>query len=128
MIEILPGFPGDVVAVSVSGEVTEEDYRKVLVPAVDEKLKGYRNVRLFFHLGAQFKGFTAGAMWEDAKLGLSRWSHWGRIAVVTDVSWMVQAIRLFRPLFHHPVRVFSNADYDAAREWIGEPEATSKAA
>jgi SpoIIAA-like len=127
MIEILPGFPGDVVAFSASGELTEDDYRKVLVPAVDEKLKGYRTVRLFFHLGPQFKGFTAGAMWQDAKLGISRWSHWGRIAIVTDVSWMTQAVRLFRPLFHD-LRIFHNAEYDAARVWICEVETRARAA
>ena len=122
MIEILPGFPDDVLAVAGSGEVSEDDYRKVLVPAVAEKLKNHKTVRLIYHLGERFTGFTAGAMWEDTKLGISRWSHWGRIALVTDVSWIAQAVRLFAPLFHHPVRVFANADIGAAKLWIVEPD------
>ncbi len=128
MIDMLPGFPSDVVAVSVSGDVTEEDYRRVLVPAVDDKLKTHQTVRLFVQLGPQFKGFTAGAVWQDAKLGISHWSRWGRMAVVTDVSWVAQAVRLFRPFLPHPVRIFSNAEYGAARDWLSEPEATTKAA
>lgn len=128
MIDMLPGFPSDVVAVSVTGEITEEDYRRVLVPAVDDKLKVHKTVRLFVHLGPQFTGFTAGAMWQDAKLGISRWSHWGRMAVVTDVAWVTQAARLFSLVLPHPVRVFPNSQYGAARDWLSEAETTSKAA
>jgi SpoIIAA-like len=128
MIEILAGFPEDVLAVSGIGEISEDDYRKVLVPAVDEKMKKHKNVRLLFCIGERFKSFTAGAMWEDTKLGVSRWSHWGRIALVTDVPWIGQAARLFAPLFHHPVRVFANAEMEAAKLWIVEPEAMSNAA
>ena len=123
MIEILQGFPDDVLAISGYGEVTEEDYRKVLIPATNEKLKKYKSVRLFYLLGDRFTGFTAGAMWQDTKLGLSRWSHWGRIAMVTDVHWITQAMRLFAPLFHHPVRVFSNSEFETAKRWIAEQEA-----
>ncbi len=123
MIEILQGFPDDVLAISGYGEVTEEDYRKVLIPATNEKLKKYKSMRLFYQLGDRFTGFTAGAMWQDTKLGLSRWSHWGRIAMVTDVHWIAQAMRLLAPLFHHPVRVFSNAEFESAKRWIAEQEA-----
>ena len=123
MIEILQGFPDDVLAISGYGEVTEDDYRRVLVPAVDGKLRKYKSVRLFYHLGGNFTGFTAGAMWQDTKLGVSRWSHWGRIALVTDVHWIAQAIRLFAPLFHHPVRVFADAEFEVAKRWIAELEA-----
>lgn len=128
MIEFLAGFPDDIVAFAAHGEVTEDDYRKTLIPVVDETLKRHQNVRFFILLGATFKSFTAGAMWEDTKLGISHWSRWGRVAVVTDVHWMAQAIRLFSPFFRHPVRVFANADYFVAHEWITQPETVSKAA
>ena len=47
MIEILSGFPDDVLAVEASGEISAEDYRKVLIPAALEKMKGHEAVRLF---------------------------------------------------------------------------------
>jgi hypothetical protein len=128
MIEFLEGFQDDIIAVAAHGEVTEEDYRKALVPIVEEKLWRYHDVRLFIHLGPTFNGFTAGAMWQDTKLGVSHWSRWGRVAVVTDVGWITQAVRLFAPLFRHAVRVFPNAEYDVARGWILQPEPMRHAA
>ena len=128
MLEILSGFPDDVAAVSARGDVSEDDYRNTLVPYIDSKLKAHAEVRVFCHIGPEFTGFTAGAMWEDTKLGLGRWNHWGCIAIVTDVGWLKQAVRLFSPFFRHPVRTFANAEYDTAREWINAPDAASKAA
>ncbi len=123
MIEIMSGFPDDVLAISGSGEISEDDYRKVLVPAAREKLRKFKKVRLFFHLGEGFTGYTAGAAWEDAKLGIGNWTGWGRIAVVTDVKWIAQAMRLMAPLFHHPLHVYANAELEIAKRWIVEEEA-----
>lgn len=39
MIELLKGYPDNVVAVSVHGEVTRKDYDTVLVPAVEKALQ-----------------------------------------------------------------------------------------
>lgn len=122
MLTLLSGFADNVLAVSASGEVTAKDYREVLVPAVLAKLKTRRALNFYYRLGADFSGFSAGAIWEDTKIGIGHWSGWGRIAVVTDVKWVADAVRLFGPLFHHPVRVFGNAEEDAAREWIIEKE------
>jgi hypothetical protein len=118
MLAILSGFPDNVLAVSASGEVTAKDYREVLVPAVIAKLTGCNTLNFYYRLGADFSNFSAGAIWEDTKIGIAHWSGWGRIAVITDVRWVGDAVRLFGPLFHHPVRVFGNAEEQAARDWI----------
>ncbi|HWA30720.1 MAG TPA: STAS/SEC14 domain-containing protein, partial [Rhizomicrobium sp.] len=62
----------------------------------------------------------AGAAWEDTKLGIAHWGDWGRLAVITDTGWITDAVRLFAPLFHHPVRAFPNAEVEAAKAWITE--------
>ncbi len=59
-----------------------------------------------------------GAIWADTKLGLRHWGDFGRMAVVTDTKWIVNAVRLFAPLFHHPVRVFPNEHLEDAKRWI----------
>ena len=123
MLAILSDFPDNVLAVSASGEVTAEDYRKVLMPAVRAKSKTHNHINFYYRLGMDFTGFSAGAIWEDAKIGIANWNGWGRIAVVTDAKWITDAVLLFSPLFHHPVRIFGNAQEAAAREWIVESEA-----
>lgn len=122
LLNLISGFPDDVLAVSASGEVTARDHREVLVPAVLAKLNARKCLNFYYRLGADFSGFSAGAIWEDTKVGIAHWSGWGRIAVVTDVKWVADAVQLFAPLFHHPIRVFGNAEEDAAREWIVEQE------
>ena len=122
MLKVLPGFPDDVLAVEGIGEVTAEDYRNVLIPAALAKMKQHKHLKLFCHLGSQFKGLSAGAAWQDTKLGIAHWGDWGRLAVVTDTGWITDAVRLFAPLFHHPVRAFPNAEVESAKSWIKEAE------
>jgi hypothetical protein len=118
MIEIMSGFPDDVLAISGKGEITADDYQTVLVPAINTRIEKHGTVRVLYLLGPDYKGFSAGAAWSDTKLGLSHWNQFSRIAVVTDVTWLKEAIRMFALFFHHPVRVFPYAELEDARKWI----------
>jgi hypothetical protein len=118
MLNVLLEFPDDILAVEWQGEVTAEDYRSVLVPAALAKIRQHGHLRMLAVLGPSFETITAGAMWEDAKLGFGHLSNFSRVAVVTDIPWIRDSVRLFAPLFRNPVRVFSNADRVAAEAWI----------
>ena len=85
MIEIIEGFPGNVVGLAAKGEVTRKDYLEVVIPAIDKALKRNAKLRLYYDLGSQFTGIDFGAEWEDFKLGIEHLSRWERVAVVTDV-------------------------------------------
>jgi hypothetical protein len=61
-------------------------------------------------------------MWEDTKLLFGHWGEWDRVAVVTDKTWIGEAMRMFAPFFPHPVRVFPNDNFADAKRWIVEPE------
>ena len=84
MIELLSGFPDNVLAVAGRAEVTGEDYRDVLIPAAQAKMRKHAHLRFYCELGADFTGFSPGAMWEDAAFGFSHWGDFGRMAVITD--------------------------------------------
>ena len=43
----------------------------MLVPAAEERLARHKKLRLLYHLGPDFAGFTAGAMWDDTKIGFN---------------------------------------------------------
>jgi len=123
MLKILADFPDDVLAVEGHGEVTAEDYKSVLIPAALAKIGRHKSLRILCILGPAFTGMSPGAMWQDTKLGIAHWGDWGRMAVVTDTKWIADAVRLFTPLFHHPLRVFANAELSAAKVWILEKDA-----
>ena len=118
MIELLAGFPDNVVGLSASGQVTGEDYKSVLIPAVETKFKNHQQIRLLYHIGPEFKKFTTTAMWDDAKVGMYHLTGFERIALVTDVEWiktMAKAIGLAMP---GELKTFSNAELEQAKAWI----------
>ena len=118
MIELLPEPAGKVVSLRASGEVSAEDYEQVVIPAVETALAQHGKVRVLYQLSSEFTGFTAGAMWDDMKLGLGHFHQWDKVAVVTDVEWVANAMRLFAFAMPCPVKVFGNAQFDAAAQWI----------
>ncbi len=128
MIEILPGFADNVLAAAWRGKVTAEEYQKVLEPAVRAKVAAHGGLRLLAQFGKDFDAMTPGAMWQDSVLGISHWGDFGRIAVVTDIAWIESAVRMFSPFFHHPVRLFAEKDFAAAKAWIESAEAAAGSA
>ena len=70
MIEVTSSPDDTVFEFRASGTVTEADYRDVLVPALDSAIEAREHIRLLGRFGADFDGYTAGAMFEDGRLGL----------------------------------------------------------
>ncbi len=118
MIEIIPHLPDDVVGFRATGKVTGLDYESVLVPLVEERLQRHPKIKLLYHLGPEFSGFEAEAMWDDAKVGLQHFTAWQKIALVSDVGWIRGVMKIFGFAMPGHVRIFSNAELDSAREWV----------
>jgi SpoIIAA-like len=118
MIEVLPGFPDNVVACAAKGQITKQDYEQVLIPNVERALARSAKIRCYYELTPEFKGFDAGAAWEDARVGIEHLTRWERIAVVTDVEWIRLATNAFRFLMPGKVRVFSLAESGEAQRWV----------
>jgi hypothetical protein len=118
MIERLSSLPDHVVGLLASGQVTAADYESVLIPAIESMIQKRRTVRLLYQIGPTFTGFTAGAMWDDAKVGVAHLTAWERVAVVTDLDWIATAVKIFRFAIPGVVKVFSNAQYQDAVCWI----------
>lgn len=114
----MSGFPDQVVAFKAIGEVTDEDYEKVLDPAIAAALAKHDKIRLLYVLGEEFTGYEADAMWEDAKLGLRTFTSYDKIGVVTDATWVRRAVSAFGWLIPGEVRVFTVGAFDQAKGWI----------
>ena len=125
MIELIEGLPANVVGVRGSGQVSADDYQNVLIPSVEEKLGAHGRIRLLYVLGPDVDGFSPGAVWEDAKVGMQHLTSWDRIAVVTDIDWVEDVIKAVGFAMPCQVRVFDDDDLDEAREWISKPLPTS---
>lgn len=120
MIESVPGLPDGVIGMRASGEVTDDDYEQVLIPAVEAALADHDKIRLLYVLGPDLEHVEAGAAWEDAKVGLHHLFSFERMAVVTDVTWIARSIRWMGFAIPAKVEVFADAELDQARAWITE--------
>ena len=116
MISVLDGMPEGVIAFEASGKIAAEDYRDVVLPAI-EQAAAAGDVR-FLILMRSFDGMSGGAVWEDLKVGLHHLQSWKRIALVTDIAWMKQATDLFGWMTPGETKTFSLAEQDEAVAWV----------
>jgi len=123
MMEIIQGLPAATLGVRASGEVTAEDYEQVLMPALESLLQQHASIRMLYQTTPDLSGFTAGAMWDDARVGLAHLRSFERIAVVTDTEWVATGIKLFRFLLPCPIKLFSNSQLEQARNWLAAEQA-----
>jgi hypothetical protein len=123
MIEQYTGFPENVLGLRISGHVSREDYQRVVIPAVDAALQRVQKVNIYVQVDNDFSGLELGALWDDLKVGLGHLRNWKRIAVVTDIAWIANALNVFGFLKPGQVEVFPLADADKARTWIAETTA-----
>jgi hypothetical protein len=117
-MERLPDLPGNVVGIRAVGDIEDDDYEDVLIPAVEAALEGRDKIRLLYVLGPEFEGYENDAVWEDAKFGAHHLFDFERVAVVTDVTWISRGVRWFAFAIPGKVKVFPDAALDDARAWI----------
>ncbi|RAO76079.1 STAS/SEC14 domain-containing protein [Dyella jiangningensis] len=126
MIEQISGLPPGALGFRASGQVTAQDYERVLVPDVEAAFALNRKLRLLYHVGPDFTGFDPGAMWEDAMLGFRHFSGWDRVALVTDVPWLRVAALAMGFAVPAQFKLFNNIELDEATTWIGEAHSTDE--
>ena len=118
--DILDGFPPDVVAIAAIGTISRANYETTLIPLVEQRIKSEGKIKLYYEIGEGFAGYTAGAMWDDAKLGMMHLASFARIAIVTDVEWIRMGVKIFAPIVPGEVSLFHLAEREAAKAWIAE--------
>lgn len=118
MITEMSDLPQGVLGFEAKGEVTGDDYTEVLVPAVEAALEANPKISILYVLGDEFDEYTAKAAWDDTKVGMEHMFSFERIALVTDHPAYQKAVRGFGFLLPAKVKVFSNHQVGAAKEWI----------
>jgi len=114
MIEIIEGLPNNVVGIAVKGRVTKKDCYDVLMPAMENSLKGHDKIRLYYELNSRFPG----AAWDDLNVGIEHVPPCERVAIVTDVGWIRYTVKALRFLIPGEIRVFPTIQASEGRAWI----------
>jgi SpoIIAA-like len=116
MIKQLEAMPKGVVGFEASGMLRAEDYRDIILPALEQAAKD-GDLR-FVIVIPDFKGMSGGAVWEDLKVGFSHFRSWRRVALVTDVEWMSHLTTLFGWMSPGETKVFHISEREQALTWV----------
>ena len=115
MMKELSGLPPGVIGFEASGTLRTEDYRDVVLPAL-ERAAAAGEVR-FVVVIPEFHGMSGGALWQDLKVGVDHFRAWKRIALVTDIAWMEHVTTMFGWMTPGQVRHFPLGQQDEAIAW-----------
>jgi hypothetical protein len=109
MVERMTDMPDGTLKFRVARDVKREDYDRVLVPDLEAAIEDLDDME-------------AGALWADTKLGVDMGirhrGDWERSAIVTDIAWMVHAMKVFGWMVPGETRVYPVAELDAAKAWV----------
>lgn len=120
MIKRIEDLPGNVIAYEAIDTVTDEDYEQKIIPEVESAASLHEKIRFMYVIGDKFKGFSPQAMWDDAKIGLKKLAKWEKVALVSDVDWIRNGVKIFGHLISAEVKVFDLVDLPKAKRWIAE--------
>jgi len=118
MIERLKDLPPGIDGVRAIGMISKGDYQRVFPSLLDEARRYGHRIRFLYEIGPEFEGFTPGAAWEDAKIGIHSMRLFIACAIVTDVPWVREFTRLAAFMMPCPVQVFATRDRDKAIAWL----------
>jgi len=118
MMQLIDNLPDNVIGIRAIGDVDDDDYEDVLIPAIDAARAEHDTIRLLYVLGHEFTGYEADAMWEDTKLGARTFTAYDKIAVVTDRAWLQRTVKAFGWMMPGELRTFHTDALDEATAWI----------
>src|SRR5882757_662289 len=86
MIGLLQGLPPNVAGFRASGEVTREDFEKVIFPEVKRHTAMSGKLNFVFYVDTPLKNFSIGAWIRDIWLGMKQFASWRKVAIISDVE------------------------------------------
>lgn len=116
MIDFLPETGGNVIALRMSGTVTEEDQDRSFAD-MEGKLAAEKIEHLLLDW-SQLEGWEKGARSTGTWFGMHHRALIGRVAIVADDRWEDEALRVADILIAATVRRFPPAERRAALDWI----------
>lgn len=116
MIEILAETHEDLLAVRVSGELTNDDF-DLYREQIRDRMKRYGSARLYYEM-VNLSWVKPGAALENALFDLVHGREYDRVAMVGEKVWQEWAAKIISPVKKKGVRYFNLADREKALRWV----------
>jgi len=115
---------GKVLAVDLTGQLDKQDYEQ-FAPKVEQMIEQHGKIRVLVETH-DFRGWDAGALWEDIKFNARHFNDIERLAIIGEKKWEQGMATFCKPFTTAKVRFFEKEQADQARQWI-EAEVTAHA-
>ncbi|GGJ01437.1 SpoIIAA family protein [Neoroseomonas lacus] len=120
MFEIMTESSPELLAIRVSGRLSKADYARI-IPWLDEQLARHPHPAMVVDM-RDFHGWDgAGALFEDARFGLTHRGDLRRVAMIGDRTWQSWLATLFAPFMKTELRYFERAEVERAWDWARGP-------
>lgn len=106
------------VAFRAVGEVTAQDYKTVIAPAVKALVEQINEINFLFLIDTELGNFTATAWLEDAMMGLRNLGKWNRAAIVTDSDKAISFTNGFSYIVPGEFRGYKKEKIKEALSWV----------
>ena len=116
MLQPIADLPEGVLGFDGFCEIQASDFRDVLMPAVRHVWERGDEIRIVL-VFERWDGMSSGAVWEDLKVGMKNLTKWKRIALVTDLDWMITVASLFGWMTPGDLKRFPVAERTQAIAW-----------
>ncbi len=118
MITHLTDYPSNVVAFRATGEVTKEDYDKIVIPAIDALVTKQDSINFLLIVDTAMKNFTIGALLKDLGVGLKHFTKWHKMAIVSEEAGVIKFTDYFSYIAPGEAKGFDHSQLEEAKQWV----------
>lgn len=118
MINVLPESHGNILILRAVNKLTDQDYKEVLIPSLEQIIREHGKARLLIDMGDEFHGWEAAALWDDARFGLTHRNDFEKMGVIGGPKWVEWGLRLGAMIVGGEIRSFPSGERDEAMTWI----------
>jgi len=107
VIEPISTMPEGTFGFRVRGDIAGDDFTRVVLPPLRQAVADGERLRVLV------AGFRT-----DVELGVRHRTAWERVAVVSDIGWVLQATKLFAWMMPGEIRTFAEDQLEGAMAWV----------
>lgn len=120
MITLIENLPPNMVGFRATEEVTEDDFKNVVMPNVKQFIEEHGNLNYMLILDTSIKNFSMRAWMQDAVMGLKHISKWHHAAIITDIEAIKKFTEMFSLFVPGVYKAFDHDHIQDAIDWTSE--------
>jgi hypothetical protein len=120
MIRELKNTPNTMVGFLATAEVTNDEFDKIVLPALSEFVRRTDKLNYLFVLCTPIRHITIPELMNDALAKLNTADKWNRVAVVADTSEVTWVTEAFKKVVPGEFKAFTYDKIVQAIRWTGE--------